>query len=109
MEFNISTELRNLPEGAQVVRNASPYDGVQFVVRFPNNWGASIIHNKYSYGVELATVHWDHTDADMDDFDLRDSAIGTSVFGYLDPTELLELLGRIRLLTPNGNELTEGK
>ena len=99
--FNIGTALQDLRQqpGVHIAfREDTELRGVQFIVRFlSNGYGASIIRNPYSYGVELAIVKFYGTGDD--DFELDDDTIlGTNVKGWLDQTELLELLNAIRNL-----------
>ena len=99
--FNIRTALQPFEQqpGVHIAYRENPeLRSVQFIVRFLNNgYGASIIRSPYSYGVELAIVKFFGTGDD--DFDLDDDTIlGTNVKGWLDQTELLELLNAIRNL-----------
>jgi len=63
------------------------HDGIQGLVRFPNNYGASIIHHSGSYGVELAVIHYDSNN--WDDWDIDYSTpITDDVMGWLDEETL---------------------
>lgn len=69
-------------------------DGWQLIFMFENNYGASIINHRGSYGVELAVIHffdgnWDIT---------YDTDITNDVVGWLDFEECKELLGKIKLI-----------
>lgn len=76
------------------------YEGVQYVFRFPNSYGASVVKHKYSYGAdrdlwELAVIFFvnDH------EWELTyDTEITSDVEGYLSDEDVLELLQRIKEL-----------
>lgn len=62
--------------------------GVQAVWTFPNGYGASVVHNPYSYGVELAVLHHGSI--------AYDTSITDDVVGHISsPEELAELLRQI--------------
>lgn len=73
------------------------FDGVQYLFRFPNNYGASIIKHLGSYGSsrdlwELAVLRFEG-----DKWDLTyDTEITDDVMGYLTNQDVLDLLQRIR-------------
>lgn len=79
-------------------------DGVQVVFKFPNGYGASVILNPYSYGIELAVLSkfreiagegvfegWTY------DLDYSTHLTG-DVIGHLDEFTLFETLTVISLL-----------
>ena len=74
--------------------------GVQYVFKFDNNYGASVIKNKGSYGRELdlwelAVIKF--TDEGKDDWNLcYDTEITDDVLGELDDGDVRDLLDRIR-------------
>ena len=73
--------------------------GVQYVYKFENNYGASIIKHEWSYGFEkdlweLAVIKFYR-----DKFDLvYDTEITDDVIGYLRDEEVIELLEKIKEL-----------
>lgn len=73
------------------------FDGAQYVFRFPNNYGASIVKHFGSYGGkddlwELAVLRFDG-----DDWRLTyDTEITDDVLGYLSNQDVLDLLQRIQ-------------
>lgn len=75
------------------------FDGVQYLFRFPNNYGASIVKHLGSYGSsrdlwELAVIYFDG-----DEWDLAyDTEITGNVEGYLTDQDVIELLRRIQAL-----------
>lgn len=76
------------------------FDGVQYLFRFPNNYGASIIKHSGSYGSdrdlwELAVIYFDIDD----EWNLTyDTEITDDVEGYLTNQDVLDLLRRIQAL-----------
>ena len=73
---------------------------VQYLFKFDNNYGASVVKSWFSYGREndeweLAVVQFDR----YDDYDLvYDTEITSDVEGYLSDEEVLELLQKIKEL-----------
>lgn len=55
---------------------------------FANGYGASVIHNKYSYGIELAVVKYNEKTGSWD-LNYK-SGITDDVIGYIDGREKLE-------------------
>ena len=78
------------------------FDGIQYLFRFENHYGASIIKHRGSYGYnqdlwELAVIYFGR-DSD-DDFMLDyDTEITDDVVGYLKDERVRELLKRIKEL-----------
>lgn len=83
-----------------LLRRKSQFDGVQYLFRFPNNYGASIIKHSGSYGSdrdlwELAVIYFDIDD----EWNLTyDTEITDDVEGYLTNQDVLDLLRRIQAL-----------
>lgn len=73
------------------------FDGVSYVFKFPNDYGASVIKHGGSYGHErdlweLAVIYFCG-----DEWDLTyDTEITPDVEGFLSDQDVLELLGKIR-------------
>lgn len=82
-----------------LIKKKSVFDGVQYLFRFPNDYGASVIKHYGSYGHdrdlwELAVLVFDD-----DMWELTyDTEITDDVEGYLTDQDVLELLERIRNL-----------
>jgi hypothetical protein len=74
--------------------------GIQSIVRFKNNYGASVIKHEYSYGgklglYELAVIKYDENG----DWDLcYDTSITDDVLGYLNEVEVTTYLMQIEQL-----------
>lgn len=75
-------------------------NGIQSVVRFENNYGASVIKHDYSYGskqglYELAVIKYDESD----NWDLcYDTPLTNDVLGYLSEAEITTYLMQIEQL-----------
>lgn len=87
------------------IRNINIIDGEQLIFRFPNNYGASVVCNAYSYGNEeglweLAVIYWPVPEnLGVFDFDLTyDTPITGNVVGHLSFQEVHELLDQIEAL-----------
>lgn len=80
-------------------------DGVQYLFKFENSYGASVIKRHGSYGHskdlwELAVIKFED-----DDFYLNyDTPVTDDVLGWLTDEDVRKLLGRIKNLTANGEE-----
>lgn len=80
-----------------LIKKGSLFDGIQYLFRFPNDYGASIVKHCGSYGVhndlwELAVLRFNG-----DEWNLTyDTEITDDVLGYLTDQDVLELLQRIR-------------
>ena len=82
-----------------VVQKAYLDDGVQYVFKFENNYGASVVKRWGSYGFnkdlwELAVICW----SDDEWFITYDTDITSDVIGNLTNAEVDELLVRISKL-----------
>ena len=63
----------------------------QTFYRFPNGYGASVVHGEFTYGLEVAVIKWSEDD---DTWDIDYSTPVTSdVVGYID--DLDAVLGEI--------------
>ena len=77
-------------------------EGIQYLFRFDNDYGASVVKHLYSYGSdkdlwELAVIQWD----DSDDIKWRltyTTPVSDDVEGYLTDEEVTDLLKRIKEL-----------
>lgn len=84
----------------QMTNHPSGLDGVQLLFRFDNNYGASVIHTAFSYGIEAALIRWEAGAAD-DDFTVVDDHEMTpqpGIFPYLDLPSLENVLDAIKNL-----------
>ena len=94
----MNTELKVNEEYKQyLIKKDELYDGVQYIFKFPNDYGASVIKRRYSYGSEkdlweMALIFFNRVgdwyltyERDFDD----------DVKGYLTDDEVNEFLGKI--------------
>ncbi|MBS0950232.1 hypothetical protein JK159_07635 [Weissella minor] len=83
-----------------IIDTTDQTDGTHFIAyqtiyKFPNNFGASVIHGLYSYGLELAVLQFSD-----DAYSITyNTPITSDVIGYLDEPELVNLLTDIQQLT----------
>lgn len=69
--------------------------GNQWIYRFDNDYGASVIDHMGSYGTELAVVKFD----ELGQFKLTyDTPVTDDVIGHLTEDLLVETLGEIKAL-----------
>lgn len=96
MSFNMQLNYDGFEK--HYVVHGPKLDGVQYIFRFDNDYGASVIKWTYTFGYEsdlweLGVLHFDKDG----DYNLSfDSPIADDVIGHLTDTEVRELLGRIR-------------
>lgn len=95
----MNTELKGIDEYKQyLIRKGKQYDGIQYVFKFPNGYGASVIKTRYSYGSEqdlweMALIFFDE-DGSSDLTYERD--FDDDVKGYLTDDNVIELLEKIK-------------
>lgn len=94
----IASRAADIP--APVLVRPHSLGGIQALWRFPNGYGASVIDNALSRGIELAVIEW--PGESLESFHLTyDTSITDDVLGYLDETGLIATLRLIRdLPTP---------
>lgn len=84
--------------GIELVKRESLYDGVQYVFKFENGYGASVVKHGGSYGNrndlwELAVIKYDESG----DWHLNyDTPFTDDVIGWLTDEEVRDLLQRIK-------------
>lgn len=76
-------------------------NGAQYIFRFPNGFGASVVKHDFSYGHEddlwdLAVIKFDPEDADTEWELWYDAPIREGVEGYLTDEMVRDLLGKIK-------------
>ena len=80
-------------------------DGIQYIAKYPNNYGASIVQHSFSYGGnkglwELAVIKYEPNETNIHNFDLDcTTPITNDVIGYLTESDVNELLDKIEELT----------
>jgi hypothetical protein len=89
------------PEITRAVRG----NGTQKLYWFPNNYGASVVQNEFSFGGaeglwELAVIEYDPDKPDSWNL-TYDTPITNEVIGHLTEEEIDELLTQIKALPPN--------
>ncbi|WP_419154231.1 hypothetical protein [Weissella viridescens] len=83
-----------------IIDNTDQTDGTHFIAyqiiyKFPNGYGASVIHGLYTYGLELAILSFD----DNVDYSIAyDTSVTHDVMGHLTQQELADTLNDIRNL-----------
>lgn len=81
--------------GKYIVAHEEEYGISRIRLRFPNDYGASIIKGRAAtYRLELAVIHF-VGDNDQWDLDYR-TPITNDVIGYLDEKSLTEVLNKIK-------------
>lgn len=91
------TDFKTLP-------NQPINEGIQYIAKFPNNYGASIVKHSFSYGTEkglweLAVISYEPDETDIYNFQLTYSTpITNDVLGYLTEEEVNKTLKDIESL-----------
>jgi hypothetical protein len=92
MKFNIA----NLIEEHFTPNPA--FGGSQVIYRFKNNYGASVVSNKISHGLELAVLKF--SGPHITDYNVcYETPVTNNVIGHLTPESLEEILNRISELS----------
>jgi hypothetical protein len=87
------------PITSKIVAARPLWGGYQWVWRFENGYGASVIKHAYSHGLELAVIFWPNPDDSHDTFRLTYATpITNDVIGHLRPSEVAPILERIAAL-----------
>lgn len=86
-------------ERISTIEDYSPYlqtmTPTQLIYSFPNGYGASIINNQYSYGIELAVLKINQWERQI----VYDTAITDDVVPYIqDIKEIKQILKSIQAL-----------
>ncbi len=95
----MNTELKVNDEYEQyLIEKGWFYDGVQYIFKFPNDYGASVIKRRFTYGGnkdlwEMALIFFDE-DGDWQLTYERD--FDDDVKGYLTDDNVIELLEKIK-------------
>lgn len=96
MDFNFELNYRGFEN--YLVINGPILDGVQYIFRFDNSYGASVVKFDHTYGYDLdlweLAVIW--IDENGDCSLVYDTPVTDDVIGYLTDAEVCELLGEIR-------------
>ena len=100
--MNLKLNYEGFKQNIIAIGNVEGLDGIQYLFRFENNYGASVIKHKGSYGHEddlweLAVIKFDNDDNDSWDL-TYDTPITADVEGWLTDDEVRALLQRIKEL-----------
>lgn len=93
------TNFRELP-------NNPINNGIQYLFKAPNNYGASIVRHDFSYGNsqglwELAVLKYEENETNLHNFEIcYTTPITEDVLGYLTESDINETLDKISAL-PN--------
>jgi len=68
---------------------------LQFVYRFPNGYGASVICGEYTYNIETAVLHFNEDDKDDVTNIVYDTEVTNDVIGHQTPVECYHNLMKI--------------
>ena len=98
--MNLDLDYEGFEEFMKTRMNDAELKGVSFRFRFENNYGASVVKHKYSYGHkadlwELAVIEF--TDESNEEWHINyDTPITDDIIGYLKDEAVRELLGKIK-------------
>jgi len=77
------------------VETSRLHGGIQYLFRFENGYGASLVNHSGSYGNEIAVIRWDENG----EFDIvYDTPVTSDVLGWLFPDEIESTLDAIKAL-----------
>lgn len=85
----MSTLVKQFKQYAQKGRGFQ--ENNQTIYRFPNGYGASVVHGEHTYGLELAVIKFTGNDFNLD----YSTEITDDVRGYLDQESLVRTLQQI--------------
>ena len=93
-----------------VIKRRDTYNGVQYIFRMPNDYGASVVKHNGSYGHandlwELAVLHFNGSNSNWDI--TYDTPITYDVLGWLSDEEVIETLDKILHLGENDGATSE--
>lgn len=78
-----------------IIKKQEEIGDFQTIYKFPNDYGASVIHSFMSYGLELAVLYFDGDTPHIS----NSTPITNDVIGYIpDQEELTKLLDQIKAL-----------
>ena len=78
-----------------IIKKQEEIGDFQTIYKFPNDYGASVIHSIMSYGLELAVLYFDGDTPHIS----NSTPITNDVIGYIpDQDELTKLLDQIKAL-----------
>ena len=78
-----------------IIKKQEEIGDFQTIYKFPNDYGASVIHSFMGYGLELAVLYFDGDTPHIS----TDTPIANDVIGYIpDQEELTKLLDQIKAL-----------
>lgn len=77
--------------------------GTQDIYRFDNDYGASVVRHRFSYGgdqglFELAVIEFESSKSNKHYRLVYNTPIADDVIGYLTKKEVNQILGKIKLL-----------
>jgi hypothetical protein len=110
LEFKLNYKLTNLKTNSKKMENfktlpSRPLNtGIQYIAKFPNNYGASVVQHQFSYGGniglwEIAVVQYEEGETDIHNFKLTyDTPITYDVIGHLEDEEVNKILADIKAL-----------
>jgi hypothetical protein len=90
-ELQINSELQK-----HLVKTNAINDGVQYVFKFDNNYGASVVRHKFSYGGMQG--QWEIAVLDQSDELTYKTPITQDVLGWQDQDEVMDVLFAISKL-----------
>ncbi len=96
-------DAANLPGWSKhaPIETNNKFGGVQYLFRFENGYGASLINHEGSYGNEIAVIEWMGANYDL----TYSTPITNDVLGWLSPDEIEFTLDAIKALPSSRGEI----